>query len=45
VIQSLQLLYQSEASVKIAYWGAWKSLLTKAAYQGNIDLFLNQYGK
>ncbi|QTE38775.1 TolC family protein [Mucilaginibacter gossypii] len=45
VIQSLQLLYQSEASVKIAYWGAWKSLLTKAAYQGNIDIFLNQYGK
>ncbi|XHR97510.1 efflux RND transporter permease subunit [Mucilaginibacter sp. UC70_90] len=34
VIQSLQLLYQSEASVKITYWEAWKSLLTKAAYQG-----------
>jgi outer membrane protein TolC len=45
VIQSLQLLYQSEANVKIAYWGAWKSLLTKAAYRGNIDIFLNQYGK
>ena len=45
VIQSLQLLYQSEAAVKIAYWGAWKSLLNKAAYQGNVDIFLNQYPK
>ena len=45
VIQSLQLLYQSEAAVKIAYWGAWKSLLNKAAYRGNVDVFLNQYGK
>ncbi len=45
VIQSLQLLYQSEAAVKIAYWGAWKSLLNKAAYQGNLGVFLNQYGK
>lgn len=45
VIQSLQLLYQAEASVKVAYWGAWKSLLNKAAYQGSLDVFLNQYGK
>lgn len=45
VIQSLQLLYQAEASVKIAYWAAWKSLLNKAAYAGNLDIFLNQYGK
>jgi outer membrane protein len=45
VIQSLQLLYQSEANVKIAYWSAWKSLLTKAAYGGDTDIFLNQYDK
>jgi outer membrane protein TolC len=45
VIQSLQLLYQAEASVKIAYWAAWKSLLNKAAYTGSLDIFLNQYGK
>lgn len=45
VIQSLQLLYLAEASVKIAYWAAWKSLLNKAAYTGSLDIFLNQYGK
>lgn len=45
VIQSLQLLYQAEASVKIAYWAAWEALLNSAAYKGNVDIFLNQYGK
>ncbi len=45
VIQSQQLLFQSEAAVKIAYYNAWKSLLNKAAYYGNLNLFLNQYGK
>ncbi len=45
VIQAQQLLFQSEATVKIAYYNVWKSLLTKATYQGNINLFLNQYGK
>jgi outer membrane protein len=45
VIQAQQLLFQSEAAVKIAYYNAWKSLLNKAAYYGNLDLFLNQYGK
>jgi outer membrane protein TolC len=45
VIQSLQLLYQAEASVKVAYWAAWKSLLNKAAYTGSLNVFLNQYGK
>jgi outer membrane protein TolC len=45
VIQAQQLLFQSEASVKIAYYAAWKSLLSKSAYYGNLNLFLNQYGK
>ncbi|WP_426670092.1 TolC family protein [Mucilaginibacter sp. McL0603] len=45
VIQAQQLLFQSEAAVKIAYYNAWKSLLNKAAYYGNLNLFLNQYGK
>jgi outer membrane protein len=45
VIQAQQLLFQSEAAVKIANYTAWKSLLTKAAYEGNLNLFLNQYGK
>jgi outer membrane protein len=45
VIQAQQLLFQSEAAVKIAYYNAWKSLLNKAAYYGNLTLFLNQYGK
>jgi outer membrane protein len=45
VIQAQQLLFQSEAAVKIAYYNAWKSLLNKAAYYGKLDLFLNQYGK
>lgn len=45
VIQSLQLLYQAEASVKIAYWAAWEALLNSAAYKGDLGIFLNQYGK
>ncbi|NCD67838.1 TolC family protein [Mucilaginibacter agri] len=45
VIQAQQLLFQSEAAVKIANYNAWKSLLSKAAYEGNLNLFLNQYGK
>jgi len=45
VIQSQQLVFRSEADVRIAYYNAWKSLLNKAAYYGNLDLFLNQYGK
>jgi outer membrane protein len=45
VIQAQQLLFQSEAAVKVAYYNAWKSLLNKAAYYGNLNLFLNQYGK
>jgi outer membrane protein len=45
VIQSQQLVFRSEADVRIAYYNAWKSLLNKAAYYGNLNLFLNQYGK
>lgn len=45
VIQAQQLLFQSEAAVRIAYYNAWRSLLNKAAYYGNLNLFLNQYGK
>ncbi|GAC1300640.1 MAG: hypothetical protein NVSMB24_01670 [Mucilaginibacter sp.] len=45
VIQAQQLLFQSEAAVKIANYNAWKSLLSKAAYAGDLNLFLNQYGK
>jgi outer membrane protein TolC len=45
VIQAQQLLFQSEATVKIAYFGAWRALLNEAAYSGNLNLFLNQYGK
>ncbi|HEY8782262.1 MAG TPA: TolC family protein [Mucilaginibacter sp.] len=45
VIQAQVLLFQSEAAVKIANYTAWKSLLNKAAYYGNLNLFLNQYGK
>jgi outer membrane protein TolC len=43
VIQSQQLLFQSEANVRIAYYNAWKALLNKAAYDGNLNEFLNQY--
>jgi outer membrane protein TolC len=45
VIQAQQLLFQSEATVRIAYYGAWRALLNEAAYSGNLNLFLNQYGK
>jgi outer membrane protein TolC len=45
VIQAQQLLFQSEAAVRITYYNAWRSLLNKAAYYGNLNLFLNQYGK
>ena len=45
VIQAQQLLFQSAATVKIAYYGAWRALLNEAAYSGNLNLFLNQYGK
>ncbi|MDB4903766.1 MAG: TolC family protein [Mucilaginibacter sp.] len=45
VIQAQQLLFQSEAAMRIAYYNAWRSLLNKAAYYGNLNLFLNQYGK
>jgi outer membrane protein len=45
VIQAQQLLFQAQATVKIAYYNAWKALLNKAAYDGNLNLFLNQYGK
>lgn len=45
VIQAQQLLFQSEATVKVAYYAAWKALLNEAAYSGNLNLFLNQYGR
>ncbi|WP_419698760.1 TolC family protein [Mucilaginibacter sp. NFX135] len=45
VIQAQQLLFQSAATVKIAYYGAWRALLNEAAYSGSLNLFLNQYGK
>ncbi|MDB5023627.1 MAG: TolC family protein [Mucilaginibacter sp.] len=45
VIQSQQLVFRSEADARAAYYNAWRSLLNKAAYYGNLDLFLNQYGK
>jgi len=43
VIQAQQLLFQSQANVAVAYYNAWKSLLNKAAYAGNINLFLTAY--
>lgn len=43
VIQAQQLVFQSEASVVVAYYNAWKSLLNKAAYNGNLDIFLKSY--
>jgi outer membrane protein len=45
VIQAQQLLFQAQATVKIAYYGAWKALLVLSAYKGDLGLFLNQYGK
>jgi outer membrane protein len=45
VIQSQQLLFQAQATVKVANYSAWKALLSKAAYAGNLNIFLNQYGK
>ena len=45
VIQSQQLLFQAQAAVKVAYYTAWKALLNKAAYTGNLNLFLNQYSQ
>jgi outer membrane protein TolC len=45
VIQAQQLLFQSEATVKITYYTAWRALLNEAAYNGNLNFFLNQYGK
>ncbi|MBS1527940.1 MAG: TolC family protein [Bacteroidetes bacterium] len=43
VIQAQQSLFQSQANVAVAYYNAWKSLLNKAAYAGNINLFLTAY--
>lgn len=45
VIQAQQALFQADAAVKIAYYNAWKSLLSKAAYEGNLNLFLTPYSK
>ena len=45
VILAQQLLFQAQATVKIANYTAWKSLLSLSAYNGNLNLFLNQYGK
>lgn len=45
VIQAQLLLFQAQATVKIASYGAWKALLNKAAYSGNLNIFLNQYNK
>ncbi|WDF79587.1 TolC family protein [Mucilaginibacter sp. KACC 22773] len=45
VIQAQQLLFQSAATVSIAYYSTWRALLSEAAYSGNLNLFLNQYGK
>jgi outer membrane protein len=45
VIQAQQLLFQAQATVKIANYTAWKALLSLSAYNGNLNLFLNQYGK
>jgi outer membrane protein len=45
VIQAQQLLFQSAATVKVAYYGAWRALLNEAAYSGSLNLFLNPYGK
>lgn len=41
-IQSQYLLIKSEADLKRAFIEAWKSLLFKAATQGDINVFLNQ---
>ena len=43
VIQAEQLLLQSHANVAVAYYNTWKNLLNKAAYAGNINLFLTAY--
>ncbi len=45
VIQAQQLLFQAQATVKIANYAAWEALLSLSAYNGNLNLFLNQYGK
>ncbi len=45
VVQAQQLLFQAQATLKIANYSAWKALLILSAYNGNLNLFLNQYGK
>jgi outer membrane protein len=45
VIQAQQLLFRAQATLRVAYYNAWKALLNKAAYQGNLNLFLDQYYK
>jgi outer membrane protein len=45
VIQAQQLLFQAQEIVKISNYNAWKALLVLSAYNGNLNLFLNQYGK
>ncbi len=45
VIQAQQLMFQAQAAVKISNYSAWKALLRLSAYNGNLNLFLNQYGK
>ena len=45
VLQAQQLLFQAQATVKVSYYSAWKALLILSAYKGNLNLFLNQYGK
>jgi outer membrane protein len=45
VIQAQQLMFQAQATVKISNYTAWKALLRLSAYNGNLNLFLNQYGK
>jgi outer membrane protein len=45
LIQAQQLLFQAQANVKVSYYSAWKALLILSAYKGDLNLFLNQYGK
>ncbi|MBT1686859.1 TolC family protein [Dawidia soli] len=43
LIQAQYVLIKSEADLKRAYLNAWKALLYKAAVQGDIHIFLNQF--
>ena len=43
LIQAQYALIKSEADLKKAHLDAWKALLYKAAVQGDINIFLNQY--